>query len=68
MEKAKRLTVKEASEILDIDERMLRRGMRQGTLPIGFVVENTNNGFSYIIYEEKIAAFLNLNSIGYNPN
>ena len=63
MEKAKRLTVKEASEILDIDERM-----RQGTLPIGFVVENTNNGFSYIIYEEKIAAFLNLNSIGYNPN
>lgn len=57
MEKARRLSVKEASYILDRDERRIRRAMRQGTLPIGFV-EKVNNRYKYTIYAEKVESFL----------
>lgn len=57
MEKAKRVSVKEAAEILGIHPNLVREGMRQGTLPIGSVIENEKN-YSYLIYEEKIRRFL----------
>lgn len=57
MEKAKRLTVKQASEILDINQEALRTAMKEGVLPIGSVVKNKKE-YSFLIYEEKIHQYL----------
>lgn len=58
MEKAHRISVLEASEILDMSPSSVRAGMRQGKLPIGTVFK-TSSEYSYYIYEEKIDQFLN---------
>lgn len=54
---AKRLTVKEASKVLDMNPDTLRRGMNQGVLPIGSVIKNDSKDTFYI-YQEKIDQYL----------
>lgn len=57
MEKANRLSVKQAAEVLDLNPETLRMAMREGVLPIGSVVKNKKE-YSYLIYQEKIEQYL----------
>lgn len=50
---AHRISVKEASEMLDMNPESIRRGLRQKELPIGWAVKN-NTEYSYYIYKEMI--------------
>lgn len=54
---AKRLSVKEASRQLQVNENAIRRGMAQGELPIGSVISGEKEK-TYLIYQEKIDAYL----------
>lgn len=54
---ATRISVKEASKQLQVNEATLRRGMQQGVLPIGSVVTNEKEA-TYLIFQEKIDAYL----------
>lgn len=60
MEKVHKLTVKEASQILDTTEAQIRKGMSQGSLPIGFTTQN-GKITRYHIFKEMIEEFLGVN-------
>ena len=57
MEKVKKLSPQEAGEILGMSDNTVRRGMRQGVLPIGCVIKNGSRD-SYFIYEDKLKEYI----------
>lgn len=53
-----RVTIKEASELLDIPAQCLRMGLRQGRFPFGTAVQSSEKRYVYYINRGKLYEYL----------
>lgn len=52
------LTTLEASQIMNISEELVKRGLIDGVLPIGFAVKCGHGSWRYVVYKIRLMKYL----------
>lgn len=53
-----RVTIQEASKLLDMPEQMLRVGLQQDRFPFGTAVRSSEHRFTYYIHRGRLYEYL----------